>query len=317
MHKSGVIEYQHDGYACEGFAVWDDAGAKRPGILVFPEWVGVGEYTHKRAQMLGDLGFNAFVVDVYGKGIRPNTPETCQAEMMKYATNRPLLRERARCGLDQLRKMPNTDLSKMAAIGYCFGGLAVLEMARDGQNNLAGVVSFHGVLATPTPLKPESYKGKILVLHGVEDPVVPDDQTMAFWKEMRDCQGKLGVRRLRQRAPHLHQLADARGRAAMLRQAGCIAMSGQIVDASLVAAPRQRIAAVEHTDAAAYEGRRLRDTDDEKKAIKQGRIPPNSEIGRRYRPTPRSRQGFIRRWAACARSPSHDRFASKWATDCV
>ena len=64
MHKSGVVEYKHEGYECEGFAVWDDAGAKRPGILVFPEWVGVGEYTHKRAQMLGDLGFNAFVVDV-------------------------------------------------------------------------------------------------------------------------------------------------------------------------------------------------------------------------------------------------------------
>jgi dienelactone hydrolase len=83
-----------------------------------------------------------------------------------------------------LRKVPNTDLSKMAAIGYCFGGLAVLEMARDGQNDLAGVVSFHGVLAAPI------------------DPVVPDDQTMAFWKEMRDA---------KQRAPHLHQLAYARG----------------------------------------------------------------------------------------------------------
>ena len=137
--------------------------------------------------MLGGVGFNAFVVDVYGKGIRPNTPETCEAEMMKHATNRPLLRERARCGFDQLRKVPNTDLSKMAAIGYCFGRLAVLEMARDGQNDLAGVVSFHGVLATATPLKPDTYKGKILVLHGVDDPVVPDDQTMAFWKEMRDA----------------------------------------------------------------------------------------------------------------------------------
>ena len=78
MQKSAVIEYKDDGYLCEGFAVWDDAGAKRPGILVFPEWGGVGEYTHKRAQMLGELGFNAFVVDVYGKGIRPNTPETCE-----------------------------------------------------------------------------------------------------------------------------------------------------------------------------------------------------------------------------------------------
>ena len=122
MQKSAVIEYNHDGYLCEGFAVWHDAGAKRPGILVFPEWFGVGEYTHKRAQMLGELGFNAFVVDVYGKGIRPNTPQTCEAEMMKYATNRPLLRERARCGLDQLRKVPNTDLGRLAAIGYCFGG---------------------------------------------------------------------------------------------------------------------------------------------------------------------------------------------------
>ena len=96
MTKSAAIDYDHDGQACEGFAVWDDAGAKRPGILVFPEWNGVGEYTEKRAKMLGELGFNAFVVDVYGKGIRPNTPETCTAEMMKYATNRPLLRGRAR-----------------------------------------------------------------------------------------------------------------------------------------------------------------------------------------------------------------------------
>jgi dienelactone hydrolase len=141
VQKSAAIDYKHEGHACEGFAVWDDAGGKRPGILVFPEWGGVGEYTEKRAEMLAELGFNAFVVDVYGKGIRPDTPETCQAEMMKYATNRPLLRQRARCGLDELRNVPNTDVSRLAAIGYCFGGMAVLEMARDGQNDLAGVVS--------------------------------------------------------------------------------------------------------------------------------------------------------------------------------
>ena len=186
MQKSAAIEYKHDEYVCEGFAVWEDSGPKRPGILVFPEWVGVGKYTYERARMLGELGFNAFAVDVYGKGIRPNTPEACEGEMMKYATNRPLLRQRAGCGLDQLRKVPNTDLGKMAAIGYCFGGMNVLEMARDGQNDLAGVVSFHGMLATPMPLKPNTYRGKILVLHGADDPVVPDEQTMAFWKEMRD-----------------------------------------------------------------------------------------------------------------------------------
>jgi dienelactone hydrolase len=187
MKKTATIEHKHDGYLCEGYGVWDDAGAKRPGILVFPEWVGVGEYTHKRADMLYDLGYNTFVADVYGKGIRPDTPETCNAEMMKYATNRPLLRGRARCAFDELRKLPNTDLGKMAAIGYCFGGMIVLEMARDAQNDLKGVVSFHGVLMTPTPLAAGAYKGKILVLHGVDDPVVPDDQPMAFWKEMRDA----------------------------------------------------------------------------------------------------------------------------------
>lgn len=187
MSKSAAIEYKHDQYLCEGYGAWDESGAKRPGVLVFPEWVGVGEYTQKRAEMLRELGFNAFVADVYGKGIRPNTPEACEAEMMKYATNRPLLRERARCGLDELRKLPNTDLSRLAAIGYCFGGMIVLEMARDKQNDLKGVVSFHGVLMTPTPLAAGAYNGKILVLHGVDDPVVPDDQVMGFWKEMRDA----------------------------------------------------------------------------------------------------------------------------------
>jgi dienelactone hydrolase len=139
----------------------------------------------KRAAMLGDMGYNAFVADIYGKGIRPNTPETCAAEMNKYASNRPLLRARARAALDELRKLPNTDTARMAAIGYCFGGMTVLEMARDGQNDLKGVVSFHGVLATPSPLAAGAYRGKILVLHGADDPIVPDDQVTAFWNEMR------------------------------------------------------------------------------------------------------------------------------------
>jgi dienelactone hydrolase len=187
MRISQPFEYKHNDLLCEGYAVWDDAGGKRPGVLVFPEWVGVGEYTHKRAEMLCELGYNAVVVDVYGKGVRPNTPETCGAEMMKYANNRPLLRARAREGLNELKKVPNTDLGRIAAIGYCFGGMAVLEMARDGHNEVKGVVSFHGVLATPHPLTEGTYNGKILVLHGVDDPVVPDEQVLGFWKEMRDA----------------------------------------------------------------------------------------------------------------------------------
>ena len=168
MQQSAIVEYSHDGYLCEGFAVWGDTGPRRPGILVFPEWTGVGEYTHKRAQMLFFFFFFFFF-------------------FLKKKKKKKLLRRRAHCGLDQLCALPNIDTNKLAAIGYCFGGLAVLEMARDGQNKFAGIVSFHGVLATPIPLQPDTYTGKILVLHGVDDPVVPDDQTLGFWKEMRDA----------------------------------------------------------------------------------------------------------------------------------
>ena len=187
VQKSATTEYQHEGYACEGFAVWDDAGAKRPGILVFPEWAGVGEYTQKRAQMLGELGFNAFVVDVYGKGIRPNTPETCQTEMMKYATNRPLLRQRARCGLDQLRKVPNTDLAGWPRSATASAAWPCWRWCATDRTTLLASSASMACWRLRAPLKPDTYKGKILVLHGVDDPVVPDEQTMAFWKEMRDA----------------------------------------------------------------------------------------------------------------------------------
>src|ERR1700746_3913252 len=117
--RTETIEYQEGATTCEGFAAYEDKGGKRPAVLVVPEWNGVSDYTKKRAQMLAELGYNAFVADIYGKGVRPTTMEACQTEMMKYATNRPLLRARARAALDQLRKVPNTNTGKLAAMGYC------------------------------------------------------------------------------------------------------------------------------------------------------------------------------------------------------
>jgi dienelactone hydrolase len=185
MPKTETIEYKEGSTVCEGYAAYETSGS-RPGIVVVPEWNGVGPYTQKRAEMLAELGYNAFVADIYGKGIRPQTMEACQAEMMKYATNRPLLRARARAALDQLRKVPNTNTNKLAAIGYCFGGLTVLEMARDGLD-LKGVVSFHGALNTPNVADAKNIKGKVLALHGADDPVVPDAEVLTFQKEMRDA----------------------------------------------------------------------------------------------------------------------------------
>lgn len=186
MIKTETIEYKEGDVTCEGFAAYDDAGGKRPGVVIVPEWGGVGDYTKKRAQMLADLGYNAFVADVYGKGIRPTTMEACAAEMGKYATNRPLLRARMRAALEQLRKLPNTDTGNLASMGYCFGGMASLEIARDGAD-LKGIVSFHGALNTPTPGDAKNIKCKVMVLHGADDPVVPDNEVLAFQKEMRDA----------------------------------------------------------------------------------------------------------------------------------
>jgi len=181
--KTETIEYKEGSTVCEGFAAFDDK-AKRPGVMIVPEWNGVSDYSKKRAQMLSDLGYNAFVADVYGKGVRPTTMEACAAEAGKYRDNRALLRARARAALEQLKKLPGTDAGRTAAIGYCFGGMTVLELARDGAE-VNGVVSFHGALNTPNAADAAKIKGRVLALHGADDPLVPPAEVAAFEDEMR------------------------------------------------------------------------------------------------------------------------------------
>jgi dienelactone hydrolase len=152
--------------------------------LIVHQWKGLGDYEKKRAEMLARLGYNVFAVDIYGKGIRPTTPQTASAEAAKYKENRALLRDRVRAGLDVLKQHELTDPRRVAAIGYCFGGTTVLELARSGAD-LAGVVSFHGGLGSPTPADASQIKAKILVLHGADDPFVPAAEVAAFEDEMR------------------------------------------------------------------------------------------------------------------------------------
>ncbi len=184
--KTYTLEYKEGSTVCEGYVAYDDAKqGKRPGILLFTDWTGVGPYAHKRAAMLVELGYAVFCADVYGKGVRPQFP-ACADEMAKYLSNRPLLKARAKAGLEQLRALPVVDTSKMASIGYCFGGLTALELARTGAD-LAGTVSFHGNLSTDNPDDAKNIKGKILALHGANDPVVPEPEVSAFFKEMREA----------------------------------------------------------------------------------------------------------------------------------
>lgn len=179
-----VIEYPVGEVLCEGWHAYDDAvEGKRPSVLVVHQWTGPSDYEKMRAEQLVALGYNVFVLDIYGKGVRPQPPESGQ-EAGKYKGNRALFRKRLEAGLQVLRGLPQTDSEKIAAIGYCFGGTGVLELARAGAD-IEGVVSFHGGLGSPTPEDAKNIDCDVLVLHGADDPHVPPAEVEAFHREMK------------------------------------------------------------------------------------------------------------------------------------
>jgi dienelactone hydrolase len=183
--KTEVIEYKHGDVALEGYLAYDDAAKdKQPGILIVHEWYGLNDYVKKRAEQLAKLGYVAFALDIYGKGVRAKDAKEAGKLAGIYKNDRKLLRARAAAGLDELRKRKEVDTERIAAIGYCFGGTTVLEIARSGAD-VRGVVSFHGGLTTPTPEDAKNIKAKVLVLHGADDPFVKDSEVAAFEEEMR------------------------------------------------------------------------------------------------------------------------------------
>jgi len=182
---SKPVEYKQGQTVLEGLSVYETTvQGKRPAVLIVHQWKGLGDYEKKRAEMLAQLGYNVFAVDIYGKGIRPNNPKDAAAEAARYKDDRALLRARVRAGLDQLKGHQLTDAKRMAAIGYCFGGTTVLELARSGAD-ISGVVSFHGGLNTPNADDAKNIRAKVLALHGADDPFVPAKEVEAFQEEMR------------------------------------------------------------------------------------------------------------------------------------
>lgn len=179
------VTYQEGDTTLEGFHVYDDsATGKRPGVLVIHQWTGLSENEKSRSRMLAKLGYNVFAADIYGEGIRPQPPEAGKVAG-KYKNDRELFRKRLMAGLDVLKNDERTDTERVAAIGYCFGGGGVLEMARAGAD-VAGVVSFHGSLdaAPGMEAKPGEVKAKVLVLHGAIDPHAPAEEVEALGKEL-------------------------------------------------------------------------------------------------------------------------------------
>lgn len=182
--KTEKIDYKQGSTALEGFLVYNENLRGGPGVILIHDWMGISDDTKNKAKEMAELGYVAFVADIYGKGTRPQDTKEAGQISSQFKNDRPLLRKRAQAAFDYMKKHPRVNSKKIAAHGYCFGGTTVLEMALSGLP-LQGVVSFHGGLDFPTLEKDAAkIKSKILVLHGAIDPWVPAEQVATFTKAL-------------------------------------------------------------------------------------------------------------------------------------
>ncbi|MGE0763061.1 MAG: dienelactone hydrolase family protein [Bdellovibrionales bacterium] len=179
-----AVEYKDGDTVLEGVLVYDDTETTpRTGILVAHDWLGVTGKTLEKAEQFAKQGYVAFAADVYGKGVRPSGA-TAGQEAGKYKGDRKLFRKRMTLALKQLEKQNQVNKKSLFAVGYCFGGTGVIELAREGAK-LKGVISVHGGLDSPEPALGQKIKTKVLVLHGADDPFVAAQDLQAFEQEMR------------------------------------------------------------------------------------------------------------------------------------
>lgn len=191
MLKQEKIPYQHNNVQFEGYLAFDDKiPGRQPVILIAHAWRGQTDFEREKAEKLTDLGYAAFALDVYGKGIEAKNDDEAQKLMGPLFLDRQLLRDRVLAGIEAIKNHPLIDPNNIGAIGFCFGGLTVVELAKSGAN-VKGVVSFHGVFASQrgeykAKLAPTSdnIKAKVLVLQGDQDPFVDEGDKKAFEKEM-------------------------------------------------------------------------------------------------------------------------------------
>ena len=182
--QTRVVEYSQDGTNFEGYFAWNDA-AVQPGpcVVVSHAWGGLGEFEQARARDLAELGYAALCLDVFGKGVRGSNPEE-NAELIKpFLDDRAMLQSRLTLAIDVASQQEVVDASRIAAMGYCFGGLCVLDMARVGVGVL-GVVSFHGIFHPPGNTEGNDITAKVLALHGWDDPLATPEQAVALATEM-------------------------------------------------------------------------------------------------------------------------------------
>ena len=187
MIQERLIEYEHAGAGLEGFLACDDTlDGTRPAVMVVHAWAGRSEFECDKARALAELGYVGFAADLYGKGVLGTSVEENAGLMQPFLDDRALLQSRLTASLDILTSQPEVDGSRVAAIGYCFGGLCVLDLARTG-TDISGVASFHGLFGAPGNTAGTKIKAKVLALHGHEDPMVPVDAVVALEKELTEA----------------------------------------------------------------------------------------------------------------------------------
>jgi dienelactone hydrolase len=183
--QTKTVEYKAQDVVMKGYLAYDESiKGKRPGVLVVHEWWGVNDYIRRRGRMLAELGYVALALDMYGEGKQAMHPTDAGKFSSELMQNFDVSKARFLAAMDFLKQQGMVDPTRVAAIGYCFGGGVVLNMARQGVD-LKGVASFHGSLKAVKPAQPGVVKAKILVLHGADDKFIPQDQIDAFKQEMK------------------------------------------------------------------------------------------------------------------------------------
>lgn len=181
------IEYTSDGTTLIGYFYSDPKiKGNAPAVLIFSDWLGVGDFAKERAKELVAQGYRAFVADIYGEGKTAANSDEAMEISTRFKSDRPLTRERAKAAFYTLQKQPGVDGKRIGSIGFCFGGMVGLELARAGVP-VSATVSFHGTLNTPNPTMAKNITGEVLALHGADDPFVPVEELRAFEEEMRSA----------------------------------------------------------------------------------------------------------------------------------
>ncbi len=182
--QTRTIDYQDGDVDLQGYLAWDDAvEGKRPGVMIAHAWAGRSDFENGKAEALAKLGYVGFALDNFGRGIIGTNTAENSALIQPFLDDRAMLQRRLQIALEVLKGLDEVDASRVAAIGFCFGGLCVLDLARTG-TDIRGVVSFHGLFGSPGNTAGNKIKAKVLALHGWDDPMAPPDQVVSLAEEL-------------------------------------------------------------------------------------------------------------------------------------